>query len=200
MYIAVGSSKDLENLLPQSPKTPTNRRKCDNKRGKSVQLGTISQRPRLLCNYYNRDIRNNPFWVPGPTLCKGLPHVKRTKLRDLAGLAMEVHYCQRRLMSMNKHQYIKTAICEKYQTLLEECERALASWNEHRAEIAESRLVCKEAGDDLLRLQAKYARAYTVLQNHAHSCSFCQLVSRLEGSDSSVSSDTISVFDSARYR
>jgi hypothetical protein len=103
-------------------------------------------------------------------------------------------------MNMNEHQYVKTAICEKYQILLEECERALAIWNEHRAEIAQSRLVGKDAGDELLRLQAKYARAYTVLDNHAHNCSFCQLVSGLEGSDSSVSSDTISVFDSARYR
>ncbi len=85
---------------------------------------------------------------------------------------------------MSKQQFVKTAICNKYQTLLEECERALAIWNEHRAEISQSRLVGKEAGDELLRLQANYARAYTVLQNHAHNCSFCQLVSRLEGRDS----------------
>jgi hypothetical protein len=85
---------------------------------------------------------------------------------------------------MSKQQFVKTAICNKYQTLLEECERALAIWNEHRAELSQSRLVGKEAGDELLRLQAKYARAYTVLQNHAHNCSFCQLVSRLEGRDS----------------
>ncbi len=85
---------------------------------------------------------------------------------------------------MSKQQFVKTAICNKYQTLLEECERTLAIWNEHRAEISQSRLVGKEAGDELLRLQANYAQAYTVLQNHAHNCSFCQLVSRLEGRDS----------------
>jgi hypothetical protein len=85
---------------------------------------------------------------------------------------------------MNKQQFVKTAMCNKYQTLLEECERALAIWNEHRAEISQSRLVGKEGADELLRLQANYARAYTVLQNHAHNCSFCQLVSRLEGRDS----------------
>lgn len=85
---------------------------------------------------------------------------------------------------MSKQQFVRTAICNKYQTLLEECERALAIWNEHRAEISQSRLVGKEAGDELLRLQANYARAYTVLQNHSHNCSFCQLVSRLEGRDS----------------
>ena len=84
---------------------------------------------------------------------------------------------------MSGQQYFKTAICNKYQTLLEECERALAIWNEHRAEISESRLVGKEAGDELLRLQANYARAYTVLRSHAHTCSFCQSVASLEGRD-----------------
>ena len=93
---------------------------------------------------------------------------------------------------MSKQQFVKTAICNKYQTLLEECERALAIWNAQRAEICQSRLVGKEAGDELLRLQAKYARAYTVLQNHAHNCSFCQLVSRLEGRASENSSDALS--------
>src|SRR6266849_9672862 len=71
----------------------------------------------------------------------------------------------------------------KYQTLLEECESALAIWNRYGAEISESRLASKEAGDELLRLQAKYAWAYTVLQNHAHNCSFCRWVANLEGRD-----------------
>jgi hypothetical protein len=95
-------------------------------------------------------------------------------------------------------QYVKTGICEKYQTLLEECERALAIWNEHRAEVVKSPVVAKEAGDELLLLQTKYARAYTVLQNHAHHCSFCQLVKSLEESGAENSSDT--VFEDARYR
>ena len=82
---------------------------------------------------------------------------------------------------MSGQQYFKIAICNKYQTLLEECESALAIWNGYRAEISESRLASKEAGDELLRLQAKYARAYTVLQNHAHNCSFCRWVANLEG-------------------
>jgi hypothetical protein len=101
-------------------------------------------------------------------------------------------------MGMNSPQYVKTGICEKYQTLLEECERALAIWNERRSEVAKSPVIAKEAGDELLRLQAKYARAYTVLQNHARLCSFCQLVKRLEGRKSENSSDA--VFDGARLR
>jgi hypothetical protein len=101
-------------------------------------------------------------------------------------------------MVMSSPQYVKTGICEKYQTLLEECERALATWHERRTKITESRLIGKDAGDELLRLQAKYARAYTLLQNHSHSCTFCQLVKRLEGRESENSSDA--VFDGARYR
>jgi hypothetical protein len=103
-----------------------------------------------------------------------------------------------KVMAMRSQQYVKTGICENYQTLLEECERALTNWNERRAKITQSRLVGKDAGDELLRLQAKYARAYTVLQNHAHHCSFCQLVKRLEGRTSENSPDA--VFDGARCR
>jgi hypothetical protein len=103
-----------------------------------------------------------------------------------------------KVMSMSHPQYVKTGICEKYQTLLEESERALAIWTELRAEVAQSRLVGKEAGDELLRLQAKYARAYTLLQNHAHHCSFCQLVKSLEERVSGNSSHA--VFEDARYR
>jgi hypothetical protein len=103
-----------------------------------------------------------------------------------------------KVMNMSRQQYVKTGICEKYQTQLEECERALAVWNKHRAGVVQSRLAGKESGDELLRLQAKYARAYTLLQNHAHLCSFCQLVKRLEERVSGNSSHAI--FDDARHR
>jgi hypothetical protein len=69
---------------------------------------------------------------------------------------------------------VEAAICTEYQRLLEECETALRIWNEHRAEACHSHLISKEAGDELLRLQAKYARAYTVLGKHAHNCPVCQ--------------------------
>lgn len=80
---------------------------------------------------------------------------------------------------MAHQQYVKMGICEEYQTLLEECEGALAIWNEHRAEVVQSRLVTQEAGDELLRLQANYARAHTLLQNHSRHCAFCRLVAGL---------------------
>jgi hypothetical protein len=81
---------------------------------------------------------------------------------------------------MSKQFSITTAVCDQYQKLLEESQSALEIWDEHRAEICHSRLIGKEAGDELLRLQAKFARAYTVLQNHVHNCFRCHLVSRME--------------------
>jgi len=77
---------------------------------------------------------------------------------------------------MNNQLSVETAVCLEHQRLLAECERALEIWNQHRAEFCQSRVSGKEAGDELLRLQTKYARAYTVLQRHEHTCSLCQLV------------------------
>jgi hypothetical protein len=100
-------------------------------------------------------------------------------------------------LSVNAVNTIHAIVCVGYQRLLEECQVALEIWNEHRAEISQSRLIGKEAGDELLRLQAKYARAYTVLQNHLHNCLRCQLVSRIEGCRTESNSDALS--DSELY-
>jgi hypothetical protein len=93
---------------------------------------------------------------------------------------------------MSKELSVKTVFCTEYERLLKECQRALKIWNEQRAENCRSRLDGKEAGDEVLRLQAKYARAYTVLQNHVHRCLRCQLVSRIEEHDSGSNSDALS--------
>jgi hypothetical protein len=91
---------------------------------------------------------------------------------------------------MNRQFSVETAVCTEHQRLLEESQRALEIWNERRAEFCHPYSRGKEAGDELLRLQAKYARAYTVLRNHAHNCSLCQLVSRMEGRDTENGSRT----------
>jgi len=98
---------------------------------------------------------------------------------------------------MNKPLCIKTTVCSQYQRLLEECERALEIWDERRAEVCGSRLGGREAGDELLRLQAKFARAYAVLQRHLQDCLLCQLASNMEGRDSENSSNALS--NSAMY-
>jgi hypothetical protein len=98
---------------------------------------------------------------------------------------------------MSKQLSVEGMVCSGYQRLLEESQSALEAWHEHRAEICRSRLIGKEAGDELLRLQAKYARAYTILQKHVHNCLRCQLVSRIAGCDSENNSNTLS--DSELY-
>ena len=90
-----------------------------------------------------------------------------------------------KVMNMSQKQYVQAGICEKYQTLLEECGRALATWDDYRAKVVQSGPVGKEEGNEIFRLQAKYARAYAMLNNHSHNCILCKLIARFEGSQSS---------------
>jgi len=97
--------------------------------------------------------------------------------------------------TMNNQFSVELAVCTQRQMLLAECQSALEIWTEHRDEFCQFHFIEREAGDELLRLQAKYGRAYTVLQNHERSCSFCQLASRMEGRDSENSSGTLSDYE-----
>jgi hypothetical protein len=93
---------------------------------------------------------------------------------------------------MSKQISIATSVCHEYQRLLEESQSALEYLNAHQAQICHSHLVAKEAGDELLRLQANFARAYTVLQNHARNCFRCHLLSRVEARNTENSLDALS--------
>jgi hypothetical protein len=99
---------------------------------------------------------------------------------------------------MSKQFSVEMTVCSEYQELLEQCQRALEIWNEQRAENCRSRVSGKEAGDELLRLQADLARAYAVLQNHVHNCWHCRSKSRVEGrgpgeKSAALSDDTLYV-------
>jgi hypothetical protein len=117
---------------------------------------------------------------------------KLRRTRDLPVVANKMHERQRREKSMSIQLSVKTMVCSGYQRLLEECQSALEIWNEQRAAIGQARLSGKEAGNELLRLQAKYARAYTVLQNHAKNCLRCQSVSGIKGYESENDSGALS--------
>jgi hypothetical protein len=80
---------------------------------------------------------------------------------------------------MTMQRYITTMVCGEYQQLLEQSKHARDVWDLRRAEICGSRLVGKESGDGLLRLQAKYARAYALLQKHVNTCLRCRPVSKI---------------------
>jgi hypothetical protein len=98
---------------------------------------------------------------------------------------------------MSNQLGIKVMVCEDYQKLLEESQRALETWNDLRAEVTSSRVVGREAGDELLRLQAKFARAYAMLQHHMHHCFLCKLMAHIEGNDSEYGSDP--TYSDAQY-
>jgi hypothetical protein len=65
-------------------------------------------------------------------------------------------------------------VCSEYQRLLEESARAREAWSDLRHEVCWAHLIPKKTIRELLRLQAKYARAYTLLQKHVHSCRRCE--------------------------
>ena len=80
---------------------------------------------------------------------------------------------------MSTLRHADTGYSGECHRLLDASEIAREVWNRQRGEICRSRLVGKETGDELLRLQAKYAIAYTVLQKHVQNCLQCKLVSRI---------------------
>jgi hypothetical protein len=73
------------------------------------------------------------------------------------------------------------AVCTEYERLQEECQGALNTWNEGRAQIYESRWIGKESDDKLRQLQAKYAKASWKVRNHEQTCELCQMISRFGG-------------------
>jgi hypothetical protein len=108
-----------------------------------------------------------------------------------------MHIRHRREKFMSKQLSIKTTACSNYQRLLEECQGALEIWNKRRAETSQARANKMDEGDELLRLQANFARAYAVLEHHSHDCELCELISHIEECDSENCWDTLS--DNPRY-
>ena len=131
------------------------------------------------------------FCVLEPMLSKADYSIKFSRTHNLTTLANKMHQHQRRERNMNEQLSVKTMVCGEYQRLLEECQSALEIWNEHRAEICRPRLIGKKAGDEILRFQANYARAYTALRNHVSNCLGCELVSRIRACDPESVSDAL---------
>ena len=82
---------------------------------------------------------------------------------------------------MESGLFYKTAFCSTYERLLCACAQSLDVWRDLREEIASSRVTSKEEGDELIRLQANYAKAYSRLEKHKDSCELCRFVSKISG-------------------
>ena len=75
---------------------------------------------------------------------------------------------------MTKQLPARVMVCGEYQRLLEESARAREAWSKLRYEVCWTELIPKKTVDELLRLQAKYARAFSLLQKHVHACARCE--------------------------
>ncbi len=83
---------------------------------------------------------------------------------------------------MNSELSFQTAFCTQYESLLHECQLAKETWAEFRDAMNAPTFVSKlnkEAGSELLRLQANYAKAYTRLEQHNNACDLCQFATRM---------------------
>ena len=82
---------------------------------------------------------------------------------------------------MEGELFYKTAFCTEYERLLCVCVQSLNAWKNLREEVSNSGLSRKEAGDELMRLQADYAKAYSRLEKHEENCELCHFVSKISG-------------------
>jgi hypothetical protein len=100
---------------------------------------------------------------------------------DLAALVCDMLLKEVRGEHMEGELFYKTAFCTEYERLLCACVQSLDIWKNRREEIANSVLRKWEAGDELLRLQADYAKAYSRLEKHIDNCTLCHFVSKISG-------------------
>ena len=80
---------------------------------------------------------------------------------------------------MNDELSFEVLLCAEYERLLNECQDALDHWNERSESIRLARQTGKESGGELLRLQARFAKAYNNLQRHVGRCERCELAARM---------------------
>ena len=113
------------------------------------------------------------FYVLELIPCKAVLSRKILITPDLAILANQMLILLLGFYFMRGQLFVENMVCSEYQRLLEESECALKSWSERRSRICRSRLVEKKEGDELLLLQARYARAYARLRRHAYNCLRC---------------------------
>ena len=81
---------------------------------------------------------------------------------------------------MENELSFKTAVCSTYEQLLEKSQARYEVWESHRREACKTRSSVKEIGDELLRLQADYAKAYNDLRTHVGTCKICQFFSKTD--------------------
>ncbi len=72
---------------------------------------------------------------------------------------------------------VRPAMCTEYEALLKESHAALMDWKNGRAEVRRSGRKGREIDNELLVLQARFAKAYAALQHHGRDCQVCRVIS-----------------------
>jgi hypothetical protein len=91
--------------------------------------------------------------------------------------------------TMSPIDTVQAAVCETFERLLVECERARRDWSEQRVAIFQLGLRGKEMDDELRCLQARFAKSYALVRNHRHDCELCKSSRRAGQSSSSEGHD-----------
>ncbi|HMD42192.1 MAG TPA: hypothetical protein VKH45_03870 [Candidatus Acidoferrum sp.] len=84
---------------------------------------------------------------------------------------------------MNSELLFQSSFCKEYDALLHRCESAQSSWSRWRDEM--NSLVGMPpvaVTEELLRLQAKFAKSYAQLEKHQQQCELCRFVAKVSKS------------------
>lgn len=73
---------------------------------------------------------------------------------------------------------VRTAVCIGHERLLKESHQALVELNELLAGVLTISMSGRERDNEFRKRQAKYAKAYNSLLNHARYCELCSFNSR----------------------
>jgi len=73
---------------------------------------------------------------------------------------------------------VRTAVCIGHERLLKESHQTLVELNELLAGVLTIGMSGKERENEFRKRQAKYAKAYNNLLNHARNCELCSFNSR----------------------
>jgi len=79
---------------------------------------------------------------------------------------------------MKNEPSFKTAVCSTYERLLKQSQAKCEVWETRRKEACQGQSNDNESDDELLGLQADYAKAYHDLRTHVRTCTICQYFSK----------------------
>ena len=138
---------------------------------------------RLHGKKYERERELLKIFRTGTVCDNGTFFAQTAKFYSLASVGKALAYFRREGGSAVKDELnFEILLCDDYEKLLTECQHELEHWNDRSEAIREQQQTGEAAGRELLRLQARFAKSYTVLQRHTERCERCQLVSRMNHS------------------